>query len=121
MLTIEKRADGILRIYADGQLKTDAYADFVRRFERLARDEPCPMRIELGPDFSGWSVAALWQNQKVVSARGERLGRIAVVGDGRWDEWAKELSDNPFAEEMRFFELDQAAAAEEWLLSQIRS
>ena len=121
MLTIEKQPDGVLRIHADGQLTTDAYADFVRRFEQLAQNGPCPLRIDLGPDFSGWSVAALLHDHKVPSAKGELIGRIAVVGDGRWEEWANELTDTPFAEEMRFFEVDRAAAVEEWLLSQVRS
>ena len=118
MLTIEKRADGLMQIYADGQLTTDAYADFVLCFEQLARNGPCPLRIDLGPDFSGWSVAALWQDHELNSAQEALFGRIAVVGDGRWKEWGKELAALPFAEEMRFFDLDQVAAAEAWLVSQ---
>lgn len=121
MLTIEKRADGVLGIFADGQLTTDDYADFVRRFEQLVRQGPNPIRIELGPDFSGWSVAALWQNMKFDYGHGEQFGRIAVIGDRCWEEWGTELTDPVFPGEMHFFERGQEADAEEWLLSQSRS
>ena len=117
MLTIEKRTDGVLRIYADGQLTTDAYADFVPRFEQLAKDGPNPMRIDLGPAFGGWSVAALWQDVKAGFGEGELFRRIAVVGDRRWEEWGKELTGNGPSGEMRFFERGREADVEEWLLS----
>ena len=117
MLTIEKRADGVLHIFADGQLTTDDYTDFVPRFERLAQEGRSPMRIELGPDFSGWSVAALWRDLKFDYAHGEQFGRIAVVGDKRWEKWGTELSNPVSPGEMRFFERGQEADAEEWLRS----
>ena len=121
MLTIEKRADGVLRIFADGQLTTDDYADFVPRFEQLARQGASPMRVELGPDFGGWSVAALWRDLKFDYAQRQQFGRIAVIGDRRWEAWGTELADPAFPGEMRFFESGRESDAEEWLLSQNRS
>ena len=118
MLTIEKRADGVLRIHADGQLTTDSYADFVSRFEQFAKDEPGPMRIDLGPDFSGWSVAALWQDHKIGFAQEVLFRRIAVVGDRRWEEWGMELTGTALSGQMRFFEHGEEAGVEEWLMSQ---
>ena len=115
MLTIEKRPDGVLNIFADGQLTTDDYTDFVPRFEQLAQEGPSPMRIELGPDFSGWSVAALWRDLKFDYAHREQFGRMAVVGDKRWEKWGAELSNPFFPGEMRFFERGREAEAEEWL------
>ena len=117
MLTIEKRSDGVLRIFADGQLTTADYAAFVPRIEQLARQGPAPMRIELGPDFSGWSVAVLWQNMKFDDAIGKQFCRIAVIGDSRWEQWGTELADPASSGQMRFFERGQESRAEEWLLS----
>ena len=117
MLTIEKRADGVLAIHADGQLTTDDYTNFVPRFEQLAQQGPTPMRIELGPDFSGWSLAALWRDLKFDYAHKAQFGRIAVIGDKRWEKWGMDLSNPLSPGEMRFFERGQEADAEEWLLS----
>ena len=120
MLTMEKRSDGVLRIFADGQLTTDDYAAFVPRFEEFTRHGPAPLRIELGPDFTGWSLAVLWRNIRFDQTSGEQFGRIAVIGDGRWEQWGTELTD-PASGQMRFFERGQEAGAEKWLLSQSRS
>ena len=121
MLTIEKRSDGVLQICADGQLTTDDYATFVPQFEQLARPGPVSIRIELGPDFSGWSLAVLWRNIEFDQTNGEQFGRMAVIGDSRWEQWGTELADPVSSAQMRFFERGQEAMAEEWLLSQGRS
>ena len=121
MLTIEKRSDGMLQIFADGQLTTGDCAAFVTCFEQLARQGPAPLRIELGPDFSGWSLAVLWRNMKLDQTNGEHFGRIAVIGDSRWEQWGTELTDAASSGQMRFFERGEEAGAEEWLLCQSRS
>lgn len=120
MLTIEKPSDGVLRIFADGQLTTDDYAGFVPRFEQFARQGPVPLRIELGPDFSGWNLAVLWRNMKFDQTNEEQFGRIAVIGDSRWEQWGTELTDPASSGQMRFFERGQESLAEEWLLSESR-
>ena len=121
MLTIEKRADGVLHIFADGQLTTEDYAGFVPRFETLAGEGPTAMRIELGPAFTGWSLAALWRDLKFDYRHREQFGRMAVIGDKRWEKWGTDLTNPLFPGEMRFFERGQEADAEEWLLSERQS
>ncbi len=114
MLTVERRPDGILHIRADGQLTTEDYAQFVPRFERLA--EPSSrMLIELGPDFTGWTVPALWRDLKFDAEHGDQFGRMAVIGDKKWEKWGVEASDPVFPGEMRFFEVDRRDEAEAWV------
>ena len=115
MLTIDRRSDGILAIYADGQLTTDDYADFVPRFETLAQGGPTPMRIELGPAFTGWSVPALWRDLKFDYRHRGQFGRTAIIGDKRWEKWRTELTDPFFAGAVRFFDLSRSDEAEQWL------
>ena len=115
MLTIEKRADGVLHIFADGQLTTEDYVDFVPRFEALAGSGPAPMLIELGPAFTGWSLAALWRDLKFDYRHREKFGRMAVIGDQRWEKWGTELTDPLFPGARRFFERLEAEQAEKWL------
>ena len=117
VLTIEKRADGVLHIIADGQLTTGDYVGFVPKFEMLAGKGPSPMRIELGPGFTGWSLAALWRDLKFDYRHREQFGRMAVIGDKRWEKWGTELTSPFFPGEMRFFEHGREAEAEEWLRS----
>lgn len=113
MLTIERRSDGLLHMQIDGQLTTEEYAAFVPQFERLAGPSS-PMLIELGPGFTGWTLPALWRDLEFDATHGDQLGRVAVVGDKKWEKWAVEASAPLFPCEMRFFESDRRDEADAW-------
>lgn len=119
MLTVERRPDGVLLIAADGLLTTEDYAEFVPRFEQLARPSN-PILIELGPNFTGWSLGGLWRDLKFDTRHGEQFGRMAVVGDKKWEQWGVELSNPIFPGEMRFFERGEEGRAEDWLRGAIQ-
>ena len=118
MLSIEDTGTGYLHITADGELEPAQYDAFVPAFERLvrARTPPVPMLIDLGAQFSGWSLAGLWKELKFDAEHAEVFGPIAIVGDKRWEKWGTELSNPFFSAEMRFFEPAQRVQAERWLL-----
>ena len=116
MLKIQRRADGVLHIVADGQLTTEDYIEFVPRFEQLAHATN-PVLIELGPNFTGWSLGGLWRDLEFDAAHLRQFGRLAVLGDKRWERWGTEASDLLFPGEMRFFEASSREEAEEWLLA----
>ena len=109
--------NGYLYIRADGEVSKDDYANFVPAFKQLTRtsDKPFPIMIELGTDFSGWSMKGLWQELKIDERHRDQFGRIAVVGDNRWEQWGTELADVLFDAEMKFFEHAKRANAEQWL------
>ncbi len=117
MLQIEDTKAGYLHISVDGELDASDYRDFVPRFEALARAKspPLPMLIELGSQFSGWSLAGLWQELKFDLTHAEVFGPIAVVGDNRWERWGTEVSDPFFNAELRYFETAHKHRAESWL------
>lgn len=119
MLTVDKRPDGILHVQADGQLTTEDYVAFVSRFERLA-EPSSPILIDLGPEFTGWTLGALWRDLKFDVEHQRQLGRIAVVGDKKWEKWGTEASAIIFPGEIRFVENEAAADAVAWLLSPSR-
>lgn len=115
MLTIDRRADGVLHIIADGQLTAGDFDGFVRRFDALAGEGPTPMLVELGPAFSGWSLGGLWNDLKFDFKHRRQFGRIAVLGDKSWQKRLTEVSIPLFRGEMRFFEVSRRDEAEQWL------
>ena len=123
MLSIEDSGTSYLHIVADGELDPTEYKEFVPAFERLVRAKtpPVPMLIDLGPQFSGWSLAGLWEELKFDVQHAEVFGPIAIVGDKRWEKWGTELSNPFFSAEMRFFEPAQRQEAERWLSKPARS
>lgn len=109
--------DGVLHIVAGGKLKASDYDRFKPFFERIAAQEGAvPMLIELAPDFSGWDVGGLWQDLKFDVKHKDWFGRIAILGDKKWEEWGTKLSDPIFASaEMHFFAPEERNDAENWV------
>lgn len=107
---------GLVRIRAGGTLEASDYDRFVPQFERIAwRDTgTVPMVIELAPDFSGWDVGGLWRDLKFDVKHKDSFGRIAIVGDSKWEEWGTKAFDPLFTADMKFFQPAERDAAESW-------
>ena len=112
-----KEENGLLWIRAGGRLEDEDYNRFVPQFERIAEREAgtVPMVIELAPDFSGWDLGGLWRDLKFDIRHKDCFGRIAIIGDSKWEEWGTEMSSSLFRAEMKFFQPSQRSHAESWV------
>ncbi len=102
MLILEQGADGIVTVRASGTLTRSDYDRFVPEFERLAKT-------------LGWDLPGLWEELKFDVSHQDDLGRVAVVGEPGWQEWATRLSKPFFKAESRFFGRMRMAEARAWL------
>ena len=111
--------NGLVRIRAGGTLEASDYDRFVPQFERIATPETgtVPMVIELAPDFSGWDVGGLWRDLKFDVKHNDSFGRIAIVGDSKWEEWGTKAFDPLFAADMKYFDSSERRATEDWAQS----
>ena len=66
-------------------------------------------------DFTGYDLKGLWQDLKVDAAHFDDYGKMAMVGDKKWQELAAEATDFFTGSEVRFFESDQKEEAIEWI------
>lgn len=116
MLRIEERA-GLITITAGGTLESADYDRFVPIFERIAAQKAgtVPMLIVLMSDFSGWDLGGLWRDLKFDVKHKNSFGRIAIVGDRKWQEWGTKLFDPLFRAEMKFFATAERGAAQSWV------
>ena len=112
-----KEENGLLWIRAGGRLEDEDYNRFVPQFERIAEREAgtVPMVIELAPDFSGWDLGGLWRDLRFDVRHKDCFGRIAIIGDSKWEEWGTEMSSSLFRAEMKFFQPSQRSHAESWV------
>ena len=116
MLRIEERA-GLITITAGGTLESADYDRFVSIFERIAAQKAgtVPMLIVLMSDFSGWDLGGLWRDLKFDVKHKDSFGRIAIVGDRKWEEGGTKLFDPLFRAKMKFFTTAERGAAESWV------
>ena len=107
---------GIIRMKASGTITRQDVERFVPEFERVVGSTgPVRMMIELD-DFQGWTFGGLWEDLKFDLGHQNDMGRIAIVGDKRWQDWGTRLSKPFFKAQMRYFDRDEFEQAEDWLL-----
>ncbi|MEQ8813144.1 MAG: STAS/SEC14 domain-containing protein [Thalassobaculum sp.] len=115
MLTLEQGADGIVTVRASETLTRSDYDRFVPEFEQLAKTlGPVRLLLDL-ENFRGWDLPGLWEEFKFDVSHQDDLGRVAVVGEPGWQEWATRLSKPFFKAESRFFDRTRMAEARAWL------
>lgn len=112
-----KEKNGLLWIRAGGRQGDEAYDRFVPQFEHIAEREAgtVPMVIELAPDFSGWDLGGFWRDLKFDVRHKDSFGRIAIVGDSKWEKWGTKIFEPLFRAEMKFFRPSQRSHAESWV------
>jgi hypothetical protein len=116
MLTIGTVNDkGVLAVTAAGKLTGAEYETGLAQVEKLL-DAHGTLRFLIRMDnVSGVEPSAVWQEMKFDLANRSRLGRTAVVGDRKWEEWMTRLSAPFFPDEVRYFDAAEDAEAQAWV------
>ena len=108
-------ANGVLKIVAGGTLTKADYEELLPQVEALLRERgTLRFYIEL-EEFSGFELGALWEDITFDRKHMDSFGKVAVVGDRRWEEWGTKFSSLFFSPEMKFFYHDKADEAWAWI------
>ncbi|MDX1593768.1 MAG: STAS/SEC14 domain-containing protein [Gammaproteobacteria bacterium] len=106
---------GVVTVAVHGKLTRSDYDQALPVLERLL-DTHGKLRFLITlEEFAGFELGALWEDLKFDVRYRDHFGRMAVVGDRRWEEWGTRFSGLFFSDEVRFFYADQADAALEWV------
>lgn len=111
----EKREGRLLEIHASGKLTTADYEQFAPTLERLIKQHgKIDLLFEMS-EFHGWEVGAMWEDTKLSFRHFSDIGRMAVVGDAKWQEWMTTLC-RPFTKSaIRYFDHANIGEARAWL------
>lgn len=116
LLNVDGETDPrVIRATVSGQLQEADFRDLAPRVERLL--EHCTsvrMLIQLS-GFQGWSPGAAWEDARLSIHHYADFERLAVVGDGRLEEWMTLLTKPFMLADVRFFEPDQSDEALAWI------
>jgi len=66
-------------------------------------------------DFEGYTLKGLWEDIKVDSAHISDYGKMAFVGENKWQEWAAKITDVFTSSEVKFFRLEDKEQAKIWI------
>jgi len=111
----EERGGKLLEFRVSGKLTTEDYERFIPVVERLIQQHgKIDILFEMF-DMTGWEAGAMWEDTKFAFRHFSDLGRLAVVGEKKWQEWMTVVC-RPFTKaEIRYFDHSDARAARAWL------
>lgn len=102
-------------VHVSGKLVQDDYGRFVPEFDRLVRLHGKLRVLFDMSDFHGWTASALWADTKFALHHFSNIGRLAIVGEKKWQE-GMALFCKPFtAAKVEYFDHGHSAEAMQWL------
>jgi hypothetical protein len=105
-----------LKIALVGTVVKEDYKPLVTEFARLAAEHG-KVRVLLDiTRFQGWDANALWQEIKFDVKNLNKLERLAVVGETRWQNAIATFAKPLTPAKVRYFDGAQIIEAQEWLL-----
>ena len=66
-------------------------------------------------DFEGYTLKGFWEDLKIDSAHLEDYGKMAFVGNKKWQEWAAKATDFFIKSEVIFFDIKNKEQAMTWV------
>ncbi|MCK0125158.1 SpoIIAA-like protein [Gelidibacter sediminis] len=66
-------------------------------------------------DFHGYDLQGLWADIKVDNSHLSDYGKMAFVGERKWQEWAAKATDFFTGSEVRYFDLKDKEQAKQWI------
>jgi hypothetical protein len=114
-LKYEEVDDGkVLEVTVSKRLEHADYEYFVPETERLIRRHGNLNIVFTMHDFHGWEPRAMWDDLKFGIGHFGDLGRIAVVGEKRWQQWMTGFVKPFTMATIRYFPAAELEAARDW-------
>jgi hypothetical protein len=111
---------GILGFRASGKITSDEYRQMIEPiYAALERHDKLNIYFELGDDFSGLDLGALWQDVRAAGSVGLKhrssWQRMALVTDKDWVRHGASAFGWLAPGELRLFSLSERDAARAWV------
>ena len=66
-------------------------------------------------DFHGYNFQGLWADFKVDTSHLSDYGKMAFVGENKWQEWAARATNFFTSSEVKYFDLKDKEQAKQWI------
>jgi hypothetical protein len=117
MIGIETHEErGILAIKASGALNKQDFDKLEPALKNFTGSNSKPKLLMILERFKGWKdVDSFWKDLKLDAKFIGKFDRIAIVGESKWQKWGTRLLSALTKDNMKFFEIENADGAWEWL------
>jgi len=110
----------ILGVRANGTLTGQDYKDvLIPRLEKVMEEKgKVRLLFDLGQDFQGWTLEALWDDARFGWGSRNRFEKVALVGGSLWMELGAKAGGLLMGGELRTFDHDRLQEAWDWIKAQ---
>ena len=116
MITLEKHPEEtMVELHVSGTLTREDYKGLEPELAPLLHGQSrlrCVVELH---DFHGWKPGALMDELRFDARYRKQFGRMAVIGENRWEEWGTKFSGLFFPGEVRYFDQTHAEEAHTWV------
>lgn len=114
MIEILRDEGNFVALRMSGKLEDADYKQFVPVITAATEKGKLHLLVEM-KDFTGWDKQAAWDDIQLERPLGDKLERIAFIGDKSWEKWMALLC-KPFTRaEIQYFEADESQDAWAWI------
>ena len=114
---LKSPSEGCLGFKLSGTLHDEDYKQFVPTVEAAVKQHGKARLLAQFEDFHGWDLKALWDDIKFATEYCNKIERIALVGEKRWEEWMAKVCKPFTLAHVKYFDHADMNAAWTWLQS----
>jgi len=109
--------ENVLAVSASGEVTAEEYRKLLLPAARAGMRDHTFLNLfcYLGPEFTGVTSGAMWEDTKLGMAHWGSWGRVAVVSDVRWIKDTVRIFAPLFHHPVRVFPLAESEAARRWI------
>jgi len=113
---IERSSGPVVGYKAVGKITADDYKQLESEVQALLdqNDDKICLLIDLG-EFSGEEISAWLPDLRFGRHFHEKIAKMAIVGDKRWQKWIAKLADPLYATDAKYFPSADTDDAWNWL------
>lgn len=107
----------ILGFSVSDKLHDEDYEQFVPVVDAVLAIYDKVRLLAVFHDFHGWDLPALWDDVKFAATHGNKVDRVAIVGDKKWEKWMAMICKPFTGAEVRYFDAADLEKAWDWIES----
>lgn len=115
-LTIQKETENLLVLSVSGLFTKSDHDQWKEEAIKTIQASGNMKALILSPNFQGWAKSDAWEGVTFVGTFGEKIEKIAFVGDPKWrDEIFMFAGKGIRSTQIEFFETSNEVEARNWL------
>ncbi|MBI4675157.1 MAG: STAS/SEC14 domain-containing protein [Chloroflexi bacterium] len=114
MIEVLRNEGNFLAFRLSGKLHDADYKQFMPLIQTAADKGKLHLLVEM-QNFEGWDPQALWDDIRLDAQYGDKIERLAVIGDRAWQAWMTKICRPFTSARIEYFDARDTQGAWAWV------